>query len=116
MTIDQLDLISANSERIRQDPEFNLIYFKKQFAEELHSDNIQSLTHEDKLETLKRLYSLAKSKNLDSDFLYKLLFEILSLGPRCGQYDKQLFKDFIAVSDKTEEIYTNSTAHKTKIE
>jgi hypothetical protein len=101
MTINQLDMVSAKSNKMRDDPEFNMIYFKKQFAEELHNENIENLSHEDKIENLKRVYSLAKSKKLDGDFLYKLLFEILSLGPRCGQYDMELFKEFISVSDRT---------------
>jgi hypothetical protein len=70
LTISQLDLLASCSEKIRAEPEFNMIYFKKQFVEELHNENQENLTLEEKLENLKRLYSLAKSKNLDKDFLF----------------------------------------------
>ena len=52
MTIDQLDKIAAHSGKIRENSEFSMIYFKKQFAEELHNENIDKLSHEEKIEIL----------------------------------------------------------------
>ena len=93
-----------------------MIYFKKQFAEELHNEDLDKLSHEEKIESLGRLYSLAKSKNLERDFMYKILFEILSLGPRVGKYDKQLFMEFIKVSDRTKEFYADNKQQNKRID
>ena len=84
-----------------------MIYFKKQFCEELHNENIDLLSNEEKIQNLRRLLGLAKSKNLDKDFLYKLIYEILMLEPKVLHYDKELFMELLSKSDKTHHIFTD---------
>ena len=62
------------------------------------------------MDNLNRLYGLAKAKGMPNDFKLEFLMEILKLGPKCGVYSKEAFRDFIDSSEKTMDIYEGAEA------
>ena len=60
------------------------------------------MTTQEKIQTLRRLYEHAKSKDMPKEFQRKFLEEILCLSPEIGEYPKDLLLDLIAMMDKHE--------------
>ena len=45
---------------------------------------------------------------MPNDFLLEFLMEILRLGPKCGVYSKEAFRDFIDMREKIMDIYSGA--------
>ena len=105
---------------------FNLIYFNKQelngefedLIEEVvqdknkqeHPDNNsecseKSLDEFKQEKKFKRFYNLAKEKGLNKYILLRIAYTILDHESKTKIFDKELFSEFLDLSDKTESFY-----------
>ena len=81
MTIQQLDMLAECENSFKENSDYKLIYFRKQFCEELDIPDTDLYTRAELNEILMRLYNLAKAQDLDKDMRHRLAYEILETNP-----------------------------------
>lgn len=91
MTLDQLKELKAWSQS-STDPNIIGSCFAKEFCEQLSSDHQELWDAEQKYKNLQELHAAAKSQGMPTSFVNSFAREMLAIGPKCGIYDKTLFK------------------------
>lgn len=94
------------------------VLFSKKHGEMLTTEVIDTLTTQQQYETYMKLYRTAIYENLPKGLQMRLLENALVIGPKCSQYDVDLFTEFLKwkefTSIKNEE--TNNMDQKQKNE
>lgn len=114
MTVAQLDQLAAAEPWFASDETFKGIQFQKRFAEDLSSENIESMTSQEKLENLQRIYSLAKANDMPKKLLLEYLMQILTIGPKVGVFDKASLLDLVQLSEEPSDFYKDHVARRQK--